>query len=347
MSQLIAIAVGPVQDFIAAARRTRDLWLGSHLLSEVSQAVAIEVENNGGKLIFPATTKAGNVANIILAELPDGDPKEVVRKAREAAQERWLEFADDAFDEASKVIREDIWNEQVKDVIEFYAAWVTRSDNYKNDREKVMRLLAGRKRFRDFQPANGRAGVPKSSLDGQRESVLKDPAREPWSDRVQSSLRVREGEQLDVIALVKRVAGGKRSYPSVARIAADPWVRRNQDRLDPVINACREIGNQIIRPLNASDYPQFQPFPFEGTAVYTSRHHELIEETGAKKESIQSLQEALEEWPEPEPYLAVLVADGDKLGAALSKLDSPEKHRESSLDNAAPILSPSATSTAR
>ena len=331
MSHLIAISVGPVQEFIAAARRTRDLWLGSHLLSEVSRAVAIAVEYNGGKLIFPATTKAENVANVILAELPDGDPKEVARKAREAAQERWLQFAADAWSEASEVIRREIWKEQVDDVIEFYAAWVTRSDNYKKDREKVMRLLAGRKSFRDFQPANGRAGVPKSSLDGQRESVLKDPAREPWSERAKSGLRVREGEQLDVVAMVKRVACGTRPYPSVARIAADPWVRGNQERLQgDVIAACRQIGNQIIRPLNTQDYPQFQPFPFEGTAVYTSRHHELIEETGIDKEKVRSLQKALKELrePEPQPYLAVLVADGDKMGEALSALNSPEHHRE-------------------
>jgi CRISPR-associated protein Cmr2 len=328
MSHLIAISVGPVQEFIAAARRTRDLWLGSHLLSEVSRAVAIAVEYNGGKLIFPATTKAENVANVILAELPDGDPKEVARKAREAAQERWLQFAADAWSEASEVIRREIWKEQVDDVIEFYAAWVTRSDNYKKDREKVMRLLAGRKSFRDFQPARGRAGVPKSSLDGQRESVLKDPAREPWSERAKSGLRVREGEQLDVVAMVKRVACGTRPYPSVARIAADPWVRGNQERLQgDVIAACRQIGNQIIRPLNTQDYPQFQPFPFEGTAVYTSRHHELIEETGAASDSLKALQEALKGL-EPEPYLAVLVADGDKMGEALSALNSPEHHRE-------------------
>jgi CRISPR-associated protein Cmr2 len=333
MSHLIAIAVGPVQEFIAAARRTRDLWFGSHLLSEVSRAVAISVENNGGKLIFPATTKAENVANVILAELPDGDPKEVARKAREAAQERWLQFAADAWSEASEVIRQDIWNEQVNDVIEFNAAWVTRSDNYKKDREKVMRLLAGRKSFRDFQPANGRAGVPKSSLDGQRESVLKDPAREPWPERYRARLRVREGEQLDVVAMVKRVAGGTKPYPSIARIAADPWVRGNRNRLGDVISACEKLAEEeIIRPLKTTEHPQFSDFPFEGTAVYTSRHHELIEETGIDKEKVRSLQEALKELrerePEPQPYLAVLVADGDKMGQALSALDSPEKHRE-------------------
>ncbi|MFZ4795575.1 MAG: type III-B CRISPR-associated protein Cas10/Cmr2 [Blastocatellia bacterium] len=328
MSHLIAIAVGPVQEFIAAARRTRDLWFGSHLLSEVSRAVAIAVEYNGGKLIFPATTKAENVANVILAELPDGDPKEVARKAREAAQERWLQFAADAWSEASEVIRREIWKEQVDDVIEFYAAWVTRSDNYKKDREKVMRLLAGRKSFRDFQPAKGRAGVPKSSLDGQRESVLKDPAREAWPERYRARLRVREGEQLDVVAMVKRVAGGNKPYPSIARIAADPWVRGNRNRLGDVISACEKLAEEeIIRPLKTTEHPQFSDFPFEGTAVYTSRHHELIEETGAASDSLKALQQALKGL-EPEPYLAVLVADGDKMGEALSALNSPEHHRE-------------------
>ena len=40
MSDLLAISIGPVQDFISAARKTRDLWFGSHLLSEISKAAA-------------------------------------------------------------------------------------------------------------------------------------------------------------------------------------------------------------------------------------------------------------------------------------------------------------------
>ena len=48
MSHLLAISVGPVQEFIAAARRTRDLWFGSYLLSEISRAVAKAVERKRG-----------------------------------------------------------------------------------------------------------------------------------------------------------------------------------------------------------------------------------------------------------------------------------------------------------
>lgn len=39
-AHLVSIAIGPVQSFIAQARRTRDLWFGSFVLSELSRAAA-------------------------------------------------------------------------------------------------------------------------------------------------------------------------------------------------------------------------------------------------------------------------------------------------------------------
>jgi CRISPR-associated protein Cmr2 len=40
MSYLFLVNIGPVQDFIASARRSRDLWYGSWLLSELAKAAA-------------------------------------------------------------------------------------------------------------------------------------------------------------------------------------------------------------------------------------------------------------------------------------------------------------------
>src|SRR5437016_2992527 len=58
MKHLLSISIGPVQDFIATARRSRDLWFGSWLLSELSKAAALAiVQNSGGdleSLVFPA-----------------------------------------------------------------------------------------------------------------------------------------------------------------------------------------------------------------------------------------------------------------------------------------------------
>ncbi|MFI5456521.1 MAG: type III-B CRISPR-associated protein Cas10/Cmr2 [Isosphaerales bacterium] len=340
MSHLLAISIGPVQEFIAAARRTRDLWFGSYLLSEVSRAVAIEVENQGSALIFPASSKADNVANVILAELGAGDPKEVAAMAKEAAQNRWLKFVEDARVAASGVIREEIWKDQEADVIEFYAAWVPHTDpkNYRDDRARVMRLLAGRKNCRDFkQPRFNDAGLPKSSLDGQRPTVLVGPrpgeSRETYRDNWPKKLRLSPGEQLDVVGVTKRL--GKKTgedhprYPSVARVAAETWLQglqsRDRDKLQRLKDACQKLES---RGLNTVREEKYQYFPYEGTVIYKDRHTDLKKELGLGDGELAEIAAALKNiGGEPNPYLAALVADGDKMGAALSKLESVEAHR--------------------
>ncbi|MER3442122.1 MAG: type III-B CRISPR-associated protein Cas10/Cmr2 [Gemmataceae bacterium] len=328
MGHLLAISIGPVQEFIRAARRTRDLWFGSYLLSEISRAVARAIEENGGRLIFPPDARAENVANVIIAELPQGDPEEIVGKAKTAGRQRWSEFATEAFRLAQEVIRHDVWDSQVNDVLEFYSAWVTQTGNYREDRVRLDRLLAGRKNCRDFLPARGWPGVPKSSLDGLRETVLKDPAAERWPNWVPHVLRLRTAEQLDVVGVVKRIAGERQSYPSVSRVAADPWIRGHKGKLREVISACEELAQRrLLVKLDTEAYAQFADFPYEGTAVYRDRYHEFVEETGSAEDVLARLRKAMERFAEPQPYVAVLVADGDRIGAVIRELDTPDKNR--------------------
>lgn len=95
-SYLLNLSIGPVQPFIAAARRTRDLWFGSRLLSEICLEAARSihetsrpVRNGDSPLIFPDKSALNgkdepNVANVIIALVDD--PQETASKAREAAQ---------------------------------------------------------------------------------------------------------------------------------------------------------------------------------------------------------------------------------------------------------------------
>src|SRR5487761_468634 len=48
---MLMFSLGPVQTFIAQARKTRDLWLGSFLLSTLMEAAMKGMEDN---LVFPA-----------------------------------------------------------------------------------------------------------------------------------------------------------------------------------------------------------------------------------------------------------------------------------------------------
>lgn len=55
---LLSFSIGPVQEFIAAARTTRDLWTGSYLLSWLTaHAMSVVLELPSGRLISPAVSR--------------------------------------------------------------------------------------------------------------------------------------------------------------------------------------------------------------------------------------------------------------------------------------------------
>ena len=132
MGYLFLVSLGPVQDFIASARRTRDLWFGSQLLSELSKAAALAIaeyveaslraaadpdaERQALKcLIFPALDEVSetkdlklrlrpmtankdplNVANKIVAVI-DGDARALGDQVRTAVKQRLQTIRDDTF----------------------------------------------------------------------------------------------------------------------------------------------------------------------------------------------------------------------------------------------------------
>lgn len=346
-SWLLQISVGPVQEFIAAARRTRDLWFGSSMLSEISKAAAKTVKDAGAKLIFPepngdlSPESDLNVANVILARA-SGDAEAMnalAEKAREAAVARFKEFAAEAYEKAKRCIVKERWDRQIEDVIEFYAAWTeigTGEGAYKVARQKVARLLAARKNLRDFLPHEGEFGVPKSSLDGLRESVFRDGKVPPIA-----GLRLKEGEALDSVGLIKRIAGDER-FPSVSRVAVDPWVRgAKEETLRELVPHCEAL----VKAGAISRVRGGEAFPYEGTAVLLSRHASMPAECELKYEpeereavrekvraacrGIATILSGLKEHDRPqEPYFALLVADGDRMGAAISEIGDMKGHQE-------------------
>ena len=361
-SYLYVLSIGPVQDFIAAARRTRDLWFGSYLLSEISKAAAKKIDSSGGKLIFPGL-KTGDhrlnpktdysVANIILAELPEDiklRPSDLNKEAQAAAKAEWEKYADGAKNIAKSIIRDGIWKEQVDDVIEFYSAWVPRQSDYSSDRKKLMRLLAGRKSIRDFKQARGLPGVPKSSLDGARESVLDKDRDLPLE--LAFKMRPSPGEQLCAVGLTKRLGGERMSFPSVTRVSLDPWIRglkksgdEAKDLLQQIHDICEKNAN--IASGSGTYYPDFH---FDGQVMYPSRLAAMLKPSKERKglkggwedrldeadredlKAIKLLVERLQNHSngdsekanlglgEPDRYFAVLSADGDRMGKVISSM---------------------------
>lgn len=358
MSYLLAISIGPVQDFIAAGRKTRDLWFGSFLLGEVSREVAKSVKQQGGRLIFPSELAVDDnlpVANKILAWLDPGlDPAEIATQARVAAQGRLRSYRSDVEAAVQRLLAHErrgvdmgLLDAQFANFLEFAAAWHPVDDEtYKPSREEVELLLAGRKALRDFAPAHGVDGVAKSALDPGRESVIRAPTDTDARERLRRRLRLKGAEQLDGVSLIKRLAEPRR-FVSVSRVAIDPFIRRAQHEYPDALRALATLAEKMAN----ADHPsvesfkdkldhglgQYRAFPFDTQLFYDDERGDPDLRGGRQidrdrlNQASQFFQDAdalrdrlgISEMP---TYFAVLVADGDHMGAAISAMDRREDH---------------------
>jgi len=357
---LIAISIGPVQDFIASARRTRDLWFGSELLSTISRSVAMQLYKLEAELVFPASdnpaTDLGpdstfNVGNKLLASITTDDPTALASSLKNIANTRWRELAEHSLAQyevtLSKCLDRSLWNSQLDDVLEFYCAWVPYSDDdYDKARRRVDALLSARKNSRDFfpAPANTPMGLAKSSLDGLRESVIK--SARPWQRR---QLGLGDSEQLDSVGLVKRLGGKVDQFTPISRVALDPWLNRvleqNPHRLDKTLSMMAslcELG--IVSRVNGNQ-AIYKAFPYDGQLLYPFRIQAEIkrfkQEKDEQSKSAIKLLEQLEttlsnlsiykQYGEPSPYFAMILADGDRIGELLGDLPTEQQQRAVSL----------------
>lgn len=246
MPYLFQASIGPVQAFIASARRTRDLWFGSWLLSELAKAAALRINADGGTLIFPAADSSDlepdsalNVANKIVA-LITNEPAQVGNDVQAALTAR----LNDIWKEAQKTIYGKLDDDkraeaQLADLVEYqWVALPFDEAQYATTRAALDALLAARKTTRDFAAVTWGGPVPKSSITGQLESVISEaayPARR--DDKVERKRKIDnlfnqygagQAERLSAVDLLKR--HGRRSqqtqFLSTSHVAALPFLCR-------------------------------------------------------------------------------------------------------------------------
>jgi len=329
MKHLLSLSIGPVQEFIAAARKTADLQAGSGLLVAIAKKVAKVVEQHG-ELIFPANTQADAIPNKILIELKDGvEPQAIATQAKGAARK----FLRDTWDTAKKdipsnALDEPLAQDQIEHFLEFYAAWVPRSEDYAEDRKQVEHLMAGRKALRNFTQPMSRAGRPKSPLDPSRDCVLRTEANMAVPESCQKRLSLKRRETLDAVSLLKRMHGlekAKTEEPfSTSMMAAKPVLMgaRQED--------CQRLMDLAGRLGLGRDYSDL---------LFPERTDDLLDEKIATgqidtqeaeefKHKIKEVRKAILGEKKCPPYYAILVADGDRMGQQLAKHDSIGAHQK-------------------
>lgn len=343
MSHLLSLSIGPVQDFIAAARKCRELWFGSWMLSEISKAAALAITQSEGDtscLIFPAPKNRDElapesslaVANKILAKC--GDPGKAAQAARAGAQRRLSEL----FEEAAKRLANLKGNlydaaaarAQIEDLLEISWAAVPWSGDWAKDRRNAEALLASRKNTRDFAPVAWGASRPKSSLDGQREAVV-DLGKLPASTAERLGARV--GEILCAVSLLKRRGqrGEGRQF-STSHVAAQATLGKltseHESAVSNLILTLKDLG---AGGDDLGNVPRGHKVfgRYDGRVLFEERLIDILPPSHVEqgRRALGSFFQATKLRP-PKPYFAILVADGDRIGARIDAHRTDEESRQ-------------------
>lgn len=398
LKYVVIFSIGPVQTFIASARRSRDLWSGSWLLSELAKACAKSLNDLGdtkAQLIFPHVDKSnqadleensdfsvGNKVQAVLTVNSVDELKNIIDNAKKSVKKRFIKEASNALSRLPKdkhYLRETIWNSQLDDYLEIQTAWARFGDDnsYHDAAQNAGRVLASRKATRDFSPTcaisekdfitslvqldNARKTtdknhnvikqpyqdlfmLPKSSLDGMRETVLKESGLQKNS--LQRKLSLSKSEQLDTVGVIKRLGFEKKAeqFTPFTRITAHAWIEEIAQKEPDALNRLKDTYRELCRLGVASgvtgNNKVYQDFAYDAQLLYPSRlevtlkEYQNSDDKEAKEivDNLKILKKTLaplfQRYGEPYRYGVLLLADGDRMGELLDKAKTQVQHQE-------------------
>ena len=275
--QYFHFTLGPVQGFVSQARRTRDFWAGSFILSWLTANAMKSVREQGGKITLPDVTNdallrwvenkqnqgeeppsIGTIPNRFSSSVPAGFDGQ---KVAQAVQDAWKKLADAVWQrDLASITNENqkkIWDEQIGKFWEI--SWVLVPDSQKN-----MNLLDRRKNWRSHYPPEQNGDKCTIMGEWQELSGVTAPNRADqdkfWTEvrsNIEQKLDLREGERLCAISYVKRrfVYIWDKLYPkwelganvpSVSYMAAVHWIEE-LIKADPDSKAVENMCNAAKR----------------------------------------------------------------------------------------------------
>ena len=225
---------------------------------------------------------------------------------------------------------------QLHSFLEFYWVSYPVNGNYANARKYADALLAARKNSRNFNPVNWQGtGLWKSSLNGRMETVIPQKLS---TEQMYSRFRARPGEQLSGIDLLKRLGAEnnkKARFPSTSHMAAMPLYAQLEAKSNnqKAIKAWQTYVQSLPKEVRTQEKVYHRlTFPLleelDGALLFESRLLDFMEKSevsGIKRKLNAFLNAA--GIGEPPSYYAILVGDGDDMGAAINDLKTVDKHR--------------------
>lgn len=264
MEQLVAFSIGPVQSFIASARKTTDLWSGSYILSELTQkAMTLMQEIFGSESvewIQPQPMKAAVLDNREIASFPNRficivsspleETKEKLHRVETGLTGYLAELAKSSVGLlfAGKVLPASVWEqveEQVSDFLEIFWAFVPfeNRDDFHDKRLEVESMLASVKNNRpiSFRQQHGlvctvckqrEALSAESPTAEMSQGELKAGLRKLWGNIQGDVSRLQEGEHLCAVCSAKRMRRKALQFEPFPSVTAFTMAKIKPEQLD-------------------------------------------------------------------------------------------------------------------
>lgn len=249
-ADLVAVALPGVQRFIAEARSTSDVFAASDIYSKLAGAIVVSLRESGGELVLPGGEVSplgeSGMPNRVVARLPEGKGEGAARSAVDKASGAWKDWIRETWLPDTPPVPETLGFPVIH--------WVSvRScpGGYEEQWQQAQRLLAARRRVRDF------AAVPE---DAWRErSLCSLTPRWPAEERAPRHAPAHEKEsKLSTVGWVKRSwrrIHRLEGFPSIASIASAPYRATVLSRLGDAevraaVRALADAEKQVRAALN-------------------------------------------------------------------------------------------------
>lgn len=219
-ASLLKFQIGPVQDFIAQARSTRDLWSGSYLLSWLV-AHGIRALPASALLVFPSRERQPllkdqldpeavgilipNLPNIFIARVED-DAAEAAAAVKKAIEAEWAAIVDAVLQwlrlDADAQTRFRAQAERHLSISWMITPIIGAYHEAYRDNGWHLDAVRQTREFRAWDSGNG--SREKDSLSGKEESIYRGSGRWDRSD-MRGRLLDKHEDHMGAISLIKRV----------------------------------------------------------------------------------------------------------------------------------------------
>ena len=360
MKHFFLFTLGPVQSFIAQARKTQDLFAGSKILSDLIGFAMnkLKTEAISCDFIFPEYSITSK-PNRFVAIVESDDIQKLGNELKEAVEKAFYEGKD-----FGKLVN-DIYDckDQLKDFLKVY--WVAKvfdeNRDYPSQYKEIEQLLGAVKNIRYFNQfaekgrkcsINGEYNVKfyrknekeksRTDQDIQDKKLFNDTNKVVgFTDyREISQAQLQAGEGLCAVSFLKRVYKSKdttiESFPSVAEIALKYDIQQLSDELKDCLTEYQdkvfkenEFISICIKELTTIKVDKDTDLNthFDYQLVYS----ESINEKNFPFEPQRKIAERyVNKWKDHLKckYYSILAFDADGMGSKLGSANSKEEHQK-------------------